>query len=1257
MDSTAGISFPKELPIFHKIGEIEHALDRHQVVIVKGETGSGKTTQIPKLCLKAGFARRGLIGCTQPRRVAALAVASRLSEELGPMAGKWVGSRIRFSDKTDRQTRIKVMTDGILLNEMQGDPMLRRYSALIIDEAHERSVNIDFILGHLIQIRDKRPDLKIVITSATIDTARFSEAFGGAPVIEVSGRMFPVEVRYRPFEDRPDGGYTYIEATCDAVADVLQESRSGDLLVFLPSEKDIREVCDRLSGGGAAQCDVLPLYGRMTQDAQQRIFRPGQRRRIVVATNIAETSITVSGIRYVIDSGLARISRFSSHTRTQRLPIEPVSRSSADQRKGRCGRVSEGVCIRLYSQEDYLGRPEFTSPEIHRSNLASVVLRLKAFDFGSVERFPFIDPPEPRAIQGGLQLLAEIGALDENGDLTEVGRQLAHIPIDPTIARMLLEGRKLHALDSVLIIASALSIQDPRDRPQDKEAQADEEHRKFRVEGSDFLSLLQIWKAYSEQYENWSQSRMRRFCRDHFISYQRLREWREIHAQISDVLRDLDVFRQSGSEETPDAIHRSILSGLLGNVAVREDGNWFQATKARKVMIFPGSAVFEKSRKKDPRKTPAAERRQKDDRKDWIMAAEYVETSRLYARTVSRIDVRWIKSAAAHLIRHSYQEPHWSSRSQRVLVWRKDYLYGLLIDRTQVGFGAIDPAEAKNLFIRLGILEDGIRDQIPFLAHNRKVCETVSEMQARFRRSIVSDLDSVLFDFYHQKLPELSSVAELHKWWRGLPEAEQKGLFLDQDALVGRAVREDELEAFPEEVDLGGCVQRVQYRFSPGEEGDGATLSVPLSSLAAVREGSLDWLVPGYVAEKVDALLKTLPKEIRQRLTPLRETRDALMRELRPSPRSLPDDLSIAVRKLFRLDIPPVVWDTRVLPEHLQLKLRVVDEQSGEVVIPGCSRWQEIREKTEEWMASHGRKKGELAENQIWKQATDAWEQVVHGVEQMKDLPRELLIGNTHGIDIHAYPGLALRPDGQIAIRLFTDARDADRHTLPAWRRLCEEAVGREIGWFQRDIRKMKPTALLITDIYPWQAFEEDLSEAVSCHLFLEDLQWPVTRAGLQKRVSECQIALRGMVFTLEDLLKPVFEARLELMRAPYAQTSCVLQTLDRLFPKRFLRVYTLGQMKHFARYLKAVRIRVDRAQLDPRKDEEKASRIVPFIKDYNALVTRSMKDPGISRAMLNRIFIAMEELRVSVFAQELGTNGKISEKILREMMQSFTRS
>ncbi|HOO92205.1 MAG TPA: DUF3418 domain-containing protein, partial [Opitutales bacterium] len=790
--------------------------------------------------------------------------------------------------------------------------------------------------------------------------------------------------------------------------------------------------------------------------------------------------------------------------------------------------------------------------------------------------------------------------------------------------------------------------------PQDKEAQADEEHRKFRVEGSDFLSLLQIWKAYSEQYENWSQSRMRRFCRDHFISYQRLREWREIHAQISDVLRDLDVFRKSGSEETPDAIHRSILSGLLGNVAVREDGNWFQATKGRKVMVFPGSAVFEKNRKKDPRKTSPSERRQKDDRKDWIMAAEYVETSRLFARTVSRIDVRWIKSAAAHLIRHSYQEPHWSSRSQRVLVWCKDYLYGLLIDRTQVGFGPIDPAEAKNLFIRLGILEDGIRDTFPFLEHNRKVCETVSEMQARFRRSIVSDLDTVLFEFYHQKLPELSSVAELHKWWRGLSEAEQKGLFLDQDALVGRAVRDDELEAFPEEVDLGGCVRRIQYRFAPGEAGDGATLSVPLSSLAAVREGSMDWLVPGYVAEKVDALLKTLPKEIRQRLMPLRDTRDALMMELRPSPRSLPEDLSLAVRKLFRLNLPPAIWDTRVLPGHLQLKLQVVDEQTGEVVVPGCGRWQEIREQTEAWMASHGRKAGELAENQIWKEAADTWEQAVHGVDDLKDLPRELLIGNTHGIDIHAYPGLAVRPDGQVAVRLFTNPGEADRNTLPAWRRLCEDAVGRETGWFERDLKKLKPTALLIADAYPWQSFEEDISEAVKRQLFLEDLQWPLTRAGLQTRVSGCQIALRSMVFTLEDQLKPVFEARLELMRAPYVHAKCVLQTLDRLFPKRFLRVYTLAQIRHFARYLKAVRIRVDRALIDPRKDEEKAARIVPFVKDYNALIGRSAKDPGISRAALNRIFIAMEELRVSVFAQELGTNGKISEKILREMMQAL---
>ena len=748
------IQLPKELPISEREEEILQTIREHQVVIIRGETGSGKTTQIPKICLKAGLGDHKVIACTQPRRVAAFAVGNRISEELGAPGKGIVGTKIRFSDHTTRQTRIKVMTDGILLNEMQRDPLLRQYSVIIVDEAHERSLNIDFILGHLIQIRSKRRDLKIIITSATIDTQLFSDAFGGAPVIEVTGRMFPVEVRYEPFEEDDRGGdITYIDACFESVEQIAATSKNGDVLVFLPAEKDIRELCDLLDGNLGARFEIVPLFGRLSQADQQKIFRPNQRRKIVVATNIAETSITVPGIRYVVDSGLARISRYSSHTRTQRLPIEPISQSSANQRKGRCGRVEDGICIRLYSEEDFESRPEFTPPEIFRSNLASVILRLKAFKFGTVEQFPFIDRPDPRTFQGGMILLKELCAIDEEEQLTDMGYKLARLPIDPTVGRMLLEARKLNVLRSVLIIASALSIRDPRERPLEKEAIAEQEHRKFSKNDSDFLSLLQIWKHFDEKYEKWSQGKMRKFCRDHYISYQRLREWREIHQQIRRVLEDLNSYKESIGEEDPDLIHQSILTGLIGNVAFLEDGNWYQATRGRKVMVFPGSVMFKKNEKKNRIKGKDKPKKPEQKKKQWVMAAEFVETSRLFARTLAVIDSQWIREAGSHLINNSYQEPHWSSKSQRVLCWKKEFLYGLQIDKIRAGYGKVDPHLSKEIFIRSGILEREIRDRFPFLEENQKLQDEIVELQTRFRRSLSYDLDYRLYQFYDKKLP------------------------------------------------------------------------------------------------------------------------------------------------------------------------------------------------------------------------------------------------------------------------------------------------------------------------------------------------------------------------------------------------------------------------------------------------------------------------------------------------------------------------
>ena len=924
------IKLPPELPISQREGDIVKAIRENQVVIIRGETGSGKTTQIPKICLKAGLAGRKVIGCTQPRRVAAFAVANRIGDEIGAEGKRLVGTKMRFTDQTSKKTRIKIMTDGILLNEMQSDPFLRRYSVIVVDEAHERSLNIDFILGHLIQIRKKRKDLKIIVTSATIDTEQFSNAFGGAPVIEVSGRMFPVEVRYRPFEESDRGGdYTYIEGSFDAVEEILDESRRGDLLVFLPAEKDIRELCDRLRGRFQHFCEIVPLFGRLIQAEQQQIFKATQKRKIVVATNIAETSITVPGIRYVVDAGYARISRYSSHTRTQRLPIEPIAQSSAKQRMGRCGRVAEGVCVRLYSEEDYISRPKFVPPEIFRSNLASVILRLKAFDFGSIEDFPFLDRPDDRAIQGGLILLKELRAIDADGELTEIGRNLARLPIDPTIGRMLIEANRRNVQRSVLIIASALSIQDPRERPLDKEKLADQKHQKFSIKQSDFLSLMKIWTTFDESYQKWSQSKMRKFCRENFISYQRLREWREIHAQIRYVLMDLGEMDSTDHEEMPDEIHQCILAGLIGNVGLKEEGNFYRATRGRKVMVFPGSVMFQKEKAKQKPEDPKS-KKQKDKRKEeWIVAGEFVETSRLFARTVAKVDLRWIRDLGKHLLHYSYVEPHWSDKSQRVLVWQKEFLYGLLIHRSRVGYAVVDPNEAKEIFIRNGILEGKVRDHFPFIENHQKLMDRLLEMQARFRQSMVFDLEEKLYRFYDSKLPLISSVAELHKWWRNLSDSEKDELLLNEADVLERLHDTEKESAFPAQVNLAGNLHQLEYQFKPGEKSDGATLTLPLSEFSTIREGSLDWMVPGFVAEKIEQLIKGLPKDYRRCLMPIKEKCDEILVVIKPSPQSLIHDLGKCIDELYDLRIPERAWDLSILPEHLRLKVQLVDENGN----------------------------------------------------------------------------------------------------------------------------------------------------------------------------------------------------------------------------------------------------------------------------------------------------------------------------------------
>ncbi|HUR45721.1 MAG TPA: ATP-dependent RNA helicase HrpA, partial [Candidatus Saccharimonadales bacterium] len=768
------VSYPENLPITSRLQDIISAIQKNQVVVIAGETGSGKTTQLPKMCLEAGYGVEGKIGCTQPRRVAALSISRRIADELKVSWGNQVGCKIRFSDQSSPETYIKLMTDGILLAETQGDPDLQEYEVIVIDEAHERSLNIDFLLGHLKGVLQRRPDLKLIITSATIDTEAFSKAFDNAPIIEVSGRVYPVEVRYAPHDPDAEvsGDLTYIDATVGAVERLMEESLDGDILIFMPSERDIRETQEDLVGRYAAQADVVPLFGRLTAGEQERAFAPSRKRKIIIATNIAETSLTIPGIRYVIDPGLARMSRYSPRSRTKRLPIENISQSSANQRAGRCGRVENGICIRLYSEEDFLERPKYTQPEIQRANLAEVILRMKAWRLGEIENFPFLNPPQPQAISTGYQLLQELGALDESRNLTSLGKDLARLPVDPAIGRMVLQSVREAALEEALIIGAGLSIQDPRERPLDKQEAADQAHRQFIDPDSDFLGLLNVWNAFHDKLEAFkTQNQMRRFCKANFLSYVRMREWRDIHTQLRDSLKEVIRFQEkpghstvsrAGAEKRPQTvfdarqrsvnyigIHRSILSGLLGHIGQLEERNQYKVPRGGQVTIFPGSAIFDRGKQPQKFRTPKAadQTPPKSHQPEWIVAGEIVETSKLFARTVAGVHPSWIVELGEHVCKRSYTEPKWDGKAGRVLVRERVSLFGLEVQESNVDFGRINSEEATEIFIRSALLEDEVDSLWPFLEHNRSIRYKVEMWRTRSRDHNFPNTAEALYSF------------------------------------------------------------------------------------------------------------------------------------------------------------------------------------------------------------------------------------------------------------------------------------------------------------------------------------------------------------------------------------------------------------------------------------------------------------------------------------------------------------------------------
>jgi len=1300
------ISYPSDLPITARKDDIVAAIRANQVVVIAGETGSGKTTQIPKMCLEAGLGIEAKIGCTQPRRVAALSISRRIAEELNVTWGREVGCTIRFDDRSSAQTYIKLMTDGILLAETQGDPLLSEYNCIIIDEAHERSLNIDFLLGYLKTLLVKRSDLKLIITSATIDTQTFSKAFNDAPIIEVSGRLFPVEVIYAPFDADSEerGDITYVDAAVRAAETALCEPGNGDILIFMPGERDIRETSDLLEGRFGREAEIIPLFGLLSAVDQQRVFTPLNRRKIVVATNIAETSLTIPGIRYVIDSGLARISRYNPRTRTKRLPVEEISQSSANQRKGRSGRVQDGVCIRLYSEEDFAERPQYTQPEIQRANLAEVILRMKAYRLGDIETFPFVNPPPPSAIDGGYKLLQELGALDEARQLTQLGHDLSRLPIDPTLGRMLLQSQHEHATRELLIIAAGLSIQDPRERPLDKKDAAAAAHKRFADPSSDFLTLLKIWDAVHDQWERLrSQGQRRKFCKANFLSYLRMREWQDLHAQLHGALEDLGRIKLNESNADYAAIHRSILTGLLGHVALRKERNQYQGTGNRLVSIFPGSALYDRNERQQK---PTAHAKGKTPPKiiftqqpPWIMAGEIVETSQLFARTVAGIDPLWIVQLAPHLCKITHQNPHWSVTAGNVLVEEKTTLYGLEVHKAKVAHGNINPAEATEIFIRSALVEDDLLPsrrketddeyddndtrvlrsldkkptlppQYSFLEHNQQVRQKIETWQTRVRRHDLANLDQTLFDFYAKRIQNVSSVHELNRLIRdcGGPEF----LCATEADLTGGQALSFDAEAFPDAVPLGGQPVALTYAYTPGEEQDGVTVKLGFSLAQTISQASVEWAVPGLREGLINELLRALPKSLRRELMPFPPKVEEILRDFQPSGDSLPQDLAIFIRQRYGVAIPPNTWASDAVPAHLRPRIEIFGNNHKSL---GSSRdLGQLRQKLEET------KTKSAPDNSAWHRVAQQWERASITTWNFGELPERILVCETSTVPIYAWPGLQTDDNHSVRLRLFCSADLAKLATLGGVQKLVELALSKEFAWLHRDLRELNRFDALVANLCPLDQLQETAFENLKCHVLPATVFPALTDAHFHAAVQQTRLLIPGLAMQLVDRVGAILKLRQEIQHrcgpsptlpatkprtlADLSQLNLATKDarkpvnvwadeLESLLPRNFLVTIPFPQLTHIPRYLKALLLRMERAKLNPLKDQERVQQIAPYLARLKSLGENPPKSAE-WRQRLNDFRWLVEEYKVSVFAQELGTAVPVSPPRLERQLQAL---
>jgi len=1231
-------SFDGDLPVIDRREEIAKAIEENQVIILSGETGSGKTTQLPKICLELGRGVAGMIGHTQPRRLAARTVANRIAEELKSELGDIVGYKVRFHDQVNAEhSYIKLMTDGILLAETQNDKFLNQYDTIIIDEAHERSLNIDFLLGYFKQLLPKRPDLKLIITSATIDTKRFSEHFNNAPVIEVTGRTFPVELRYRPpaGDDDEQRDYDMVRGIVEAVDELCKEGQ-GDVLVFLSGERDIRDVSEALRKHHPPKTQILPLLARQSAAEQNRVFKTGGHRRIVLATNVAETSLTVPGIRYVVDPGFARISRYSVRNKVQRLPIEKISQSSANQRSGRCGRVAAGIAIRLYDEDNFKNRPDFTDPEVLRTNLASVILQMSSLKLGDPSKFPFINPPPDKMINDGFRLLEELGAVNSQRNLTESGRNLAKLPIDPRIARMVLSAQKQNCLTEVLIIASALSIQDPRERPMDKQQAADEAHNKYKDERSDFLGFIKLWGLYHDKKKHLTQNKLRKFCKENFLSFIRLREWHDIHQQLHVQVTQMGLKPNQIPADYRE-IHQALLSGLLSNIAVKTDKTEYTGTRNLKLKIFPGSALHKKGPK-------------------WIIAAELVETGRLYARIVAKIEPEWIEPVAGELVKKQYSDPHWEKKPAQVVAFEQISLYGLpIVARRRVHFGAIDPAKSHEIFIRDALVQGDWFCPAPFFNHNIELIKSIEQLEQKSRRRDVLVDDEVLFDFYKKRLPDhIVNGAGFEKWRKKAEQEQEKLLFLDRDELMHHQADHVTDHAYPDQMLVNLVPLTLEYNFEPGKTGDGITQSIPLSLLNQTNAERYEWLVPGLLRDKVIFLIKSLPKSQRRHFIPVPTYADNCLKNMSAESGSLFIALSEQLRKQTGVEISVSDWNVSDLPNYLQMNFRLLDE-SGKLL----DESRDLEQLKQKWAKEAAASFRQMPDSDYEQQGLTSW--------SFDDLPESITL-NQNGLEMTAYPTLIDKEDS-VDLTLMDTQKQADAFTAKGLRRLFILAQADSVKYLNKHLPNIKQMCLhyinvqaspfgndAISNKTPSEQLKTDLIQLAFDRCFILE-QAPIrSKSDFEQRLDDNRSEL---ISTATELAKQVaiplaeYHAIAKRLSGKMPLTAInaikdIKQQLHYLLYQGFAHHTPNHALKRLPMYFKAIGHRLDKLAENPSRDQQWMNEIKPHWQRYQNNINNQ------SSAEFEHYRWMIEELRISLFAQEVKTAYPISSKRLDKQWQSL---